>query len=93
MASPWDTVQRDKGTDKSWELFKDTLHRRALLIHKRLGNPIPESVQDQIGQGFRQLHLAKNVPAQGRGVGLDEFQGHFEPKLFYDSTVLLQASF
>lgn len=46
---------------------------------KKSGNPIPVSVQCQIGQDFRQPDQEKDVPAHGRGVGLDEFQGHFEP--------------
>jgi len=31
--------------------------------------PVPETVQGQVGQGFEQPCLVKDVPARGRGVG------------------------
>jgi len=34
--------------------------------------PIPGNIQGQVGWGSEQPDLAEDVPAHGRGVGLDE---------------------
>ncbi|KAK4811149.1 hypothetical protein QYF61_019790 [Mycteria americana] len=41
--------------------------------------PIIGSVQGQVGRGFDQPNLVKDVPAHGRGFGLDD--------AFYDSMI------
>ena len=39
------------------------------VAQRGCGCPIPGSVQGQVGWGFEQPGLVKNVPACGRGVG------------------------
>jgi len=35
----------------------------------------------------------EGVPAHGRGVGLDDLQGPFQPKPFYNSMFILSSQF
>ena len=37
------------------------------------GCPIPGNTPGQVGRGFEQPDLVEDVPAYGRGVGLDDF--------------------
>jgi len=48
--------------------------------------PVPGNIQGQVGQVSEQPDLVEDVPAHCRGVGLDDFKGLFQPKLFYDSS-------
>ena len=54
------------------------------VAHRSCGCPIPGSVQGQVGWGFEQPDLMKDVPAHGRGAGLE---GPFQPKPFCDSVI------
>ena len=36
------------------------------------GGPMPGNIQDQVGRGSEQPGLVEDVPADGRGVGLDD---------------------
>lgn len=40
--------------------------------HRTCGCPIPGNIQAQAGLSSEQPDLIKNVPAHGRGVGLDD---------------------
>ena len=42
------------------------------VAHRSCGGPIPGSVQGQVRWGFEQPHVVEDVPAHGRGVGLDD---------------------
>ena len=50
--------------------------------------PIPGGIQGQAGWGFEQPGLEGGVPAYSRGLELDDLKGPFQPKPFYDSTIL-----
>jgi len=39
--------------------------------------PIPGNIQGQVGRGSEQPDLAEDVPAYGRGVGLDDLYRSF----------------
>lgn len=34
------------------------------------------------------LNLVEDVPAHGKGIGLDDLEGPFQSKPFYDSVIL-----
>ena len=38
------------------------------VAQRSCGHPLPGSVQDQVGWGFQQPTLVKDVPAHGRGM-------------------------
>ena len=42
------------------------------VAQRSCGCPITGSVQGQVGPGFEQPDLVKDVPAHGRGLGLDD---------------------
>jgi len=58
----------------------------AQVAQRSCGCPLPGSVQGQVGQGVEHPGLVVGVPACGRGLELDDLQGPFQPKPFYDMT-------
>jgi len=61
------------------DIKKDLFHNEggealALVAQRSCGCPILGSVEGQVGQGFGQFDLVKNVPALGMGVGLNDLQ-------------------
>jgi len=55
------------------------------------GCPIPAGIQGQAGCGSGQPGLLVGDPARSRGLELDEHCGPFQPRPFYDSTILPPA--
>jgi len=43
----------------------------AEVAQRGSGGPSPRNIQGQVGQGSEQLGLVKDIPAHGRGVGLN----------------------
>lgn len=55
------------------------------IFYKSYGLPITGSVQSQIGWGFKQPDLMKDVLAHGRALDELIFKSAFQPKPFYDN--------
>jgi len=60
----------------------------AQAAQRSCGCPIPENAQGQVGRGWEQPAQVADVPAHCRGLHWMPFKGPFQPKPFYDSTIL-----
>ena len=71
-------------------IYNEVLEDKQLeqAAQRGCGCPIPESVQDQVGWSPGQPGLGPDLevggPACGRGLELDDPQGPFQPRPFYD---------
>jgi len=66
---------------------------RLQVVQRSCGCPIIGSVQSQVGQCFEQPDLVKGGPAHGKGFELNDLDGPFQPKQFYDSVKKLLDDF
>ena len=64
--------------------------RTAQVAQGACGCPIPAGIQGQAGCGSGQPGLLVGDPAHSRGLEPDEHCGPFQPRLFYDSMILIQ---
>jgi len=62
------------------------------LAQRGSGGPIPGNIQGQVEQSSEQPDLVKDIPAHCRGVGLDDSEGPFQPKAFYDFVKVCSVS-
>jgi len=51
------------------------------VAQRSCGCPVIGSIQGQVVWGFEQPGLVKDVPAHGRGVGLDDLQRSFPTQI------------
>ena len=58
--------------DMRKNFFKVRMLRHWNRLRRGCGCPIPGSIQDQAGWSFEQPDLVIDVPAHGRGLGLDD---------------------
>jgi len=58
------------------------------VAQKDCGCPLPGDIQGQAGWGSEQRGLEGDVPAYRSVLELDGLKGHFQPKPFYNFTIV-----
>jgi len=79
---------RTRGNSFKLRKGKFRLDIKAQVAQRSCGCPLPGNVQDQVGRGLEHPGLVEGGPAHGRGIGLDDQTGPFQPKPCRGSMVL-----